>query len=131
MSRPIHFEIHSNDVPKAATFYADIFGWTYEDYSAFAGMPYFGILTGSENEPGINGALTQRKGTAAAAGGPINGAVLTMGVEDFDACAEKILTAGGTVALEKYALPGMAWQGYFLDLDGNVFGIHQPDHNAG
>ncbi len=50
--------------------------------------------------------------------------------EDFDATARLIEEAGGQVALPKYALEGMAWQGYFLDSEGNTFGIHQPDENA-
>ncbi len=25
---------------------------------------------------------------------------------------------------------GMAWQGYFLDTEGNTFGLHQLDKNA-
>ena len=37
---------------------------------------------------------------------------------------------GGKVAMPKYALPGMAWQGYYIDTEGNIFGIHQPDENA-
>ncbi len=61
---------------------------------------------------------------------PVQGAVLTMGVGDFDAAAQAILEAGGSVALPKYALPGMAWQGYFLDTENNVFGVHQPDPEA-
>jgi uncharacterized protein len=28
------------------------------------------------------------------------------------------------------ALPGMAWQGYYLDTEGNTFGIHLPDPDA-
>ena len=42
----------------------------------------------------------------------------------------KILEAGGTVALPKMALTGMAWQGYYLDTEGNTIGIHQPDPEA-
>ena len=44
----------------------------------------------------------------------------------------KVATAqdGGSVALPKYALPGMAWQGYFHDTENNVFGLHQPDPEA-
>ncbi|WP_241451455.1 VOC family protein [Arsenicicoccus dermatophilus] len=60
----------------------------------------------------------------------MRGAVLTMGVEDFDAVEKRILDGGGQVALAKYALPGMAWQGYYLDTEGNVLGIHQPDPEA-
>ena len=36
--------------------------------------------------------------------------------------ATKILENGGKVAMPKYALPGMAWQGYFIDTEGNIFG---------
>ena len=32
--------------------------------------------------------------------------------------------------MPKFALPGMAWQGYYIDTEGNTFGIHQPDVNA-
>ena len=44
--------------------------------------------------------------------------------------AEKIEKAGGKIAMPKHALTGIAWQGYFLDIEGNVFGVHQPDVNA-
>ncbi|MDJ1370493.1 VOC family protein [Gulosibacter molinativorax] len=130
MSRPVHFEIHATDVESTKEFYAASFGWEYDDYSEYAGTPYFGVRTGPEEAPGINGAIMQRREDALTPGVPVNGAVLTMGVEDFDATAAAILAAGGREALPKYALPGMAWQGYFLDPDGNVFGIHQPDENA-
>lgn len=53
-----------------------------------------------------------------------------MQVENFDATAEKILKAGGKVAMPKVAIANMAWQGYFLDTEGNTFGLHQVDTNA-
>lgn len=130
MSRPIHFEIHAADVERAKTFYATAFGWTYQDWSEYIGSPYAGVVSGPEGEPGINGAIMQRQGDFDGVGAPVNGAVLTMGVADYDASAAVILAAGGREALPKMALPGMAWQGYFLDTEGNVFGIHQPDPNA-
>lgn len=130
MSRPVHFEIHADDVERAKTFYAEVFGWQFQDWSEVAGTPYFGAVTGAgEGEPGIDGAIMARRGELAP-GAPVNGAVLTLGVADFDACAVKILAAGGVEAMPKYALPGMAWQGYFLDTESNVFGIHQPDPDA-
>ena len=130
MGRPIHFEIHASDIERAKAFYADVFGWTFEDYSAFAGSPYFGVNTGADDEPGIHGGLMARHGAAPEPGASVNGCVMTMGSGDFDGDAAKILAAGGQVALPKYALPGMAWQGYFLDTEGNVFGLHQPDPEA-
>lgn len=131
MSRPVHFEIHASDPARAGAFYADALGWTIEDWSEFAGGPYFGVITGPEDQPGINGAITPRAGRAPAPDAPVRGAVLTVGCADFDAAAQKILAAGGEVAMEKFALPGTAWQGYFLDTEGNVFGLHQPDPRAG
>lgn len=130
MSRPIHFEIHASDPARACAFYAAVFGWTYQDWSDFAGSPYFGVTSGPEDQPGINGAILQRRGDAPVTGSPATGAVLTMGAADFDTTARAILDAGGSVALDKYPLPGMAWQGYFIDTEGNVFGLHQPDPDA-
>lgn len=126
--RPVHFEIHAADPKRAVGFYSAVFAWQVEDWSEYAGMPYFGLTTG--DGPGIDGAIMQRQGPNPAPGAPAAGAVITVGVESFDATADAILAAGGTVALPKAALPGMAWQGYFLDLDGNVFGVHEPDPEA-
>ena len=53
-----------------------------------------------------------------------------MGVEDYDLTEKKIIKNGGKVAMPKYALPWLAWQGYYLDPEGNIFGIHQPDKDA-
>jgi predicted enzyme related to lactoylglutathione lyase len=53
-----------------------------------------------------------------------------MQVTDFDATAKAILKNGGQVALAKFAVPGTCWQGYFLDPEGNAFGLFQPDDSA-
>ncbi|WP_409291331.1 VOC family protein [Peribacillus sp. SCS-37] len=130
MGRVVHFEIHVSDMERAKNFYGEVFGWTFQDWSDFAGIPYFGAVTGQEGELGIDGALMQRQGHAPGTGQPLNGFACTMGVENYDVTEAKILANGGTMALAKYALPGMAWQGYYIDTEGNTFGIHQPDANA-
>jgi uncharacterized protein len=130
MPRPVHFELQADDVERAKRFYEDAFGWSFQDYSAVTNSPYWGVTTGEEGEPGINGGLQPRPAPAPGDGHGTNAAVLTIGVEDFDATAARIERAGGRVALPKFAMPGMAWQGYFLDTEGNTFGIHQPDENA-
>jgi predicted enzyme related to lactoylglutathione lyase len=130
MSRVVHFEIQAEDVERAKAFYAKVFGWTYQDHSEVTGSPYFGVVTGPEDQPGINGGLLQRPAATPAPEQGTNAYVCTMGVEDYDATEQAILEAGGTVAMPKFALPGMAWQGYYLDTEGNTFGIHQPDENA-
>ncbi|MCA0971327.1 VOC family protein [Halobacillus litoralis] len=130
MGRVVHFEIHVDDMDRAKRFYSEVFGWTFEDWTEYAGMPYFGAVTGSEEHPGVNGALMQRQGPAPEPNQPVNGFACTMGVGDYDATEAKILENGGEVALPKYALPGMAWQGYYKDTEGNLFGVHQPDEQA-
>jgi predicted enzyme related to lactoylglutathione lyase len=130
MPRPIHFEIQCDDLDRARRFYEAVFGWEFQDWGHVTGSPYYGVITGPEGEPGINGGLQLRPAASPDAGHGSNAAVLTMGVEDFDATARRIEDAGGRVALPKTALTGMAWQGYFVDTEGNTFGIHQPDPDA-
>jgi predicted enzyme related to lactoylglutathione lyase len=131
MSRVVHFEIQADDLERAKAFYGAVFGWEFQDWSSAAGgSPYWGIVTGPDDQPGINGGLLQRPAPSPGPGQGTNAYVCTMGVEDYDATERKILDAGGQVALPKLALTGMAWQGYYLDTEGNTFGIHQPDPEA-
>ena len=53
-----------------------------------------------------------------------------MHVECFDKTAETILKNGGQIALAKFPVPGRCWQGYFLDPQGNTFGLFQVDNHA-
>lgn len=130
MSRVVHFEIQADDVERAKTFYAAVFDWSFQDYGQFMGTPYWGVVTGPDEEPGINGGLLQRPTPAPGGGQGANGFICTVEVGDFEATEQRILDAGGQVALPKTALTGMAWQGYYLDPEGNTFGIHQPDPEA-
>lgn len=130
MSRVVHFEIQAEDVERAMAFYATAFGWTFEDYGQFTGSPYWGIITGPDDMPGINGGLLQRPALAPGAGHGSNAYVCTVEVDDYDAIERRLLGAGAQVALPKMALVGMAWQGYYIDTEGNTFGIHQPDPEA-
>lgn len=130
MSRVVHFEIQADDVERAKAFYAAVFDWTFEDWSAVAGSTYWGIKTGPQDQPGIDGGLLARPAPAGGGGQGTNAFVCTIGVDDYDGTERRILDAGGMIALPKAALPGMAWQGYYLDTEANTFGIHQPDPNA-
>ncbi|ULM96754.1 VOC family protein [Peribacillus frigoritolerans] len=130
MGRIVHFEIHVNDMERAKAFYGEVFGWSFQDWSDYAGMPYFGAVTGNENEHGIDGALMQRQSAPPETGQALNAFACTIGVENYDLTDAKIIENGGKLAMPKFALPGMAWQGYYIDPEGNTFGIHQPDVNA-
>jgi uncharacterized protein len=130
MAKVVHFEIQADDVERARAFYESALGWSFEDWTNVTGSPYWGIRTGPETEMGIDDGLLPRPAPTDGPGRGTNAFVCTVGVEDFDETARRILDAGGQEALPKYALPGMAWQGYFIDTEGNTFGVHQPDPSA-
>lgn len=131
MNRVVHFEIQADEPERAAAFYREIFGWDIKKYPDLD-WEYWMVMTAPQEskEPGISGGLLKRPADTPPQQCGTNAYVCTVLVEDFDATAKKIEQAGGVVAMPKFALPGMAWQGYFLDTEGNTFGIHQPDKNA-
>jgi uncharacterized protein len=121
----LYFEIQADDTARALRFYTQIFGWTFTEMKGLP-IPYWSIETG-----GSRGGLLKRPVPAPPMPSGTNAFCCSMEVERFDATAAKILAAGGIVALEKFAVPGKCWQGYFLDLEGNVFGIFEVNPNAG
>ncbi len=130
-NRVVHFEIHADEVERCKKFYSDVFGWKMGKYDMTGGRAYWMAETGPQDEPGgINGGIIERKGPRPEKGAPVFGHVNTLQVENYDEMAKKILEHGGTEAFPKFPIPGMAWQGYFIDTEGNIFGIHQPDENA-
>lgn len=131
MERVVHFEIQADDMERAAAFYRTVFNWIIEPYTG-ADFEYMMIMTAPKDstELGINGGLLRRPTKTPPQEYGTNAFVCTVAVQDFDATAKKILDAGGIIAMEKFAIAGMAWQGYFIDTEGNTFGIHQPDTNA-
>jgi predicted enzyme related to lactoylglutathione lyase len=126
MSRVVHFEIHADDPQRAVKFYQDVFGWQINSW----GGPedYWLVTTGSDSEPGINGAILKRRQ-------PINGDaviayVCTIDVNSVDEAIAKITSIGGTIALPKMAVPQVGWLAYAKDTEGNIFGVMQSDHSA-
>jgi predicted enzyme related to lactoylglutathione lyase len=127
-NRVVHFEIQAENVERAMKFYGDVFGWTFPKFMD----NYWGIMTDEKDskEPGINGGLLLRPCPPPKPEQGTNAFVCTVQVDNFDEIAAKIEKAGGKVAMPKFAIMNMAWQGYFLDLEGNTFGLHQADPNA-
>lgn len=120
-----HFEIQVDDMERAVKFYTEIFGWEIKKWDSPA-MEYWMVMTGKQDEAGgINGGMLKRPCPAPAPESGTNAYVCTIVVDDFDAMAAKILERGGKEAMPKFAIGDMAWQGYFLDTEGNTFGLHQ------
>lgn len=124
MNGPSYFEIQVEDLERAKIFYQEIFGWKFAKDPNLP-IEYWRIETG-----GARGGMLKRPAEVPQGPAGTNAFVCSMEVENFDASAQKILSLGGLEAFPKFAIPGVCWQGYFQDGEGNTFGIFQPDPNA-
>jgi uncharacterized protein len=119
-----YFEIQSSDTVRDIKFYETVFGWKFIK-EAFVPIEYYRIETNS-----INGGLLKRPAKVPPTESGTNAFVCSVQIENFDKTNELIIQNGGQVALPKFAIPGRCWQGYFVDLDNNTFGIFEVDENA-
>jgi predicted enzyme related to lactoylglutathione lyase len=119
-----YFEIQSSQPSAAARFYGGVFGWTFERDSTLP-IEYWRASTA-----GMNGAILERPTPAPPVQSGTNAFVCSIQVASFDETADAIIRQGGQVALPKFAVPGKCWQGYFIDLDGNTFGLFEVDSSA-
>ena len=124
MNQLCYFEIQSSNPAREISFYQYVFAWTFTEVK---GLPiqYYQIET-----QGIHGGLLERPAATPPTHCGTNAFTCSFEVENFDQTAELILRHGGQVAMEKFAVPGRCWQGYFLDPDHNTFGLVQVDPNA-
>jgi predicted enzyme related to lactoylglutathione lyase len=124
MNAPAYFEIQVDDTNRAVRFYREIFGWKFDKIE---GLPieYWRIETS-----GPRGGLLKRPAKTPPPEHGTNAFVCSMEVVNFDDMAARVASHGGQVAMPKFAVPGVCWQGYFIDTEGNTFGIFQPDPAA-
>jgi predicted enzyme related to lactoylglutathione lyase len=121
----IFFEIQADDLARGIEFYRSIFGWEFTQ-QPHAPLEYWDIATGN-----ARGGILKRPAPPPPPGHGTNAFVCSVEVDNFDLTTARILSNGGQVVLEKFAVPGRCWQGYFLDTEGNTFGIFQVDDQAG
>jgi predicted enzyme related to lactoylglutathione lyase len=124
MNTITYFEIQTSNPEKAISFYTSVFGWSIEKDETMS-TEYYTIETDD-----LIGGLLPRPADAPPTGTGANAFVCSIQVDSFDKASKKIQKAGGKVALQKFAIPGRCWQGYFLDPDNNTFGIFQVDSAA-
>ena len=125
MSRVVHFEVHAADPARAIKFYEATLDWKF---SQWGDQEYWMIITGPDDQPGINGGLVARQG--AIDGQAVTAYVCTVDSPAIDATSAAILANGGSVALPKMPVPGVGWLAYFKDTEGNIFGVMQNDPTA-
>lgn len=135
MNRVIHFEIHAANPENLGKFYNNIFGWEIKEW-IIPGVRdenrYWAVMTAPEDskEPGINGGMVFRKGPLPKGGESVTAFICTIQVSSIDEYIKKITKAGGSVALPKMPISGLAWLAYCKDPEGNIFGIYEEDKNA-
>lgn len=126
MSNPVeYFAINADDVPRARQFYTTVFGWNFEPW----GPPgFYLIATGQEPAGGRSGALQERRELVP--GHKMIGFECTITVENIDQTIRAIEANGGTLAAPKFHIPTVGTVAYFMDTEGNVAGIRQPEKRA-
>jgi predicted enzyme related to lactoylglutathione lyase len=127
MRRPVHFEIHADDPERAVEFYTLVFGW---DFQRWGELEYWVATTGDRAAPGIDGAVLPRRGPGPEVGAPVNAYVCTIDVPDLEATVEAATERGAEMRLPRFAVPGVGWQAYLADTEGNLFGVLQADSAA-
>jgi predicted enzyme related to lactoylglutathione lyase len=124
MNSIVYFEIQSSNPERDKNFYGTSFNWKFTKMG-FAPVEYYTIETN-----GCRGGLLKRPAPVPPLECGTNAFVNSIEVRDFDSAEKQILALGGKVALPKFAIPGKCWQGYFIDLDNNTFGIFEANPDA-
>jgi uncharacterized protein len=128
----MHIEIQADNLGRAAEFYGKVLGWEVEQAGEDLPVEYWRLHSaGPRPENNIAGGLLPRQGQSPSPGQGTNAFVCSFEVASFDETAKAIKAQGGQVALPKFPVPGRCWQGYFLDTEGNTFGIYEIDESAG
>ncbi|RMH04932.1 MAG: VOC family protein [Planctomycetota bacterium] len=123
MNRVVHFEIHADDPERAIAFYSEAFAWTFHAFGE--GMEYWTIVTGPEDQPGINGGLVRRQGGRPDEGQAVTAFVCTVSVASVDEAAARVVAAGGRIVVPKFEVPGVGWCCYAKDTEGNILGLFE------
>lgn len=118
------FEIQSSEPKREIQFYSMLFAWNFIRENHVP-IEYYRIETGN-----IHGGLLKRPQPVPLDNFGTNAFTCSVQVNNFDQMASLILSLGAKIHIPKFAIPGRCWQGYFLDLDNNSFGIFEVDPNA-
>lgn len=110
----VHFAIHADDVERARRFYENVFGWTFE---AWGPPGFYNISTGTEDRPGIRGALHGRQEPLTGSG--TRGFTCTVAIEDLAGTRQRVTDNVGTIVLEELEIPTVGRLTHFLDTEGN------------
>ncbi len=122
--RVIHFEFQADNIERAKNFYKKVFDWKIEiamkKGDDDASMDYWGVITGPDDDLGINGGMYERT--------PDNKLFnydCVINVSDIDNAIESIVLNGGKIHMDKMKIPKVGWFAGATDTEGNKFSIMQ------
>jgi predicted enzyme related to lactoylglutathione lyase len=122
MARVVHFEIHCDDLDRAQRFYSDVFAWKIQRWEG--PLDYRLVNTGPGDQPGIDGALVERRQPVDAEA--VTSYVNTIQVGDIAETEQRVAASGGQQVADRHEIPGVGQLSYFKDTEGNLFGAMQP-----
>jgi hypothetical protein len=110
VSKLVHWEIPSTDVPRSAAFYAELFGWQMQGWSD--DYMLFSV------EDGVGGGISKVEAMA----GPA--VTIYLGVDDIPATLARVEALGGRVVRPKTEIGGgMGFMAFFTDPCGCELGL--------
>ena len=112
----VHIELNTTDLPKARSFYADLFGWSMTDQD----MGPAGVYTIIKPASGPGGGMMKH---------PVSGApslwLPYIGVDDIHTATDKAHKLGARVLTGIQQVQGRGWFNIFEDPTGAPFAIWQ------
>jgi predicted enzyme related to lactoylglutathione lyase len=117
-----HFAIHADDVDRARAFYEGVFDWRFE---AWGPPGFYRIHSGSEDDPGIEGALHARQEPLTGTG--MRGYECTVSVEDLGSIKDAVQRHGGTILMDEFEIPTVGTLIHIQDTEGNIVGAMRYD----
>lgn len=114
-------ELMTSDTDAAKGFYAEVFGWTYQDME-MGEMGTYHLIEGGTNDEGLGGMIAK---PAEMAEVPNHWAVYFT-VDDIEATIVTATEAGGTVLQEPFPVPGIGISAVVGDPHHGVFQLMQP-----
>ncbi len=117
MKRPVHFEILADSPEEVGVFYSEVLDWEVTTWGE-GEQTYWLLTTGSDDTPGINGAIMGRSFKQAV--------INTIEVESLEDTLKKVSAAGGKTVHGPNEVPGVGMHAYCADPEGNLFGLMEP-----
>jgi predicted enzyme related to lactoylglutathione lyase len=107
----VYLELPAQELTASRNFYANLFGWTFQDYG-----PTYSAFSNSGTEGGLNGDPAERTKAPLAV-------IESQNIEETE---KTILKAGGKITLPIFSFPG-GRRFHFTDPAGNELAIMQRE----